>query len=848
MPDNNPPQNFGEHAVSIGGSVGGDVVTGDKKTGYDQRQQQVEHQFNLVIYQGVKVAIPSAEATTAHRAALRERLAHDARTRWGGMGVYIQEEGAALPIEASPYQQGRLGPRANLLQTLHAANRLLILGEPGAGKTVVLERLAWELCNGDRPAVPVLVRLFRYAGTPLAEWVRDMLRQTGHLRLDDVRSLEAFLEQGEARCFFLFDGLNEVAPPYRNRLVDEMVRWLAGHPRHAAVLTSRGQDEIWRRLRDTVAEAVVVQPITDGQARDYLATHLAERGAPLYGRLDERLRALARTPLLLWLIKEAGAAGESLPGNRGELYARFVSRMLRRDTERRMDAEIPERLKLGALTTLADALSRDQRLACPRVEAAALVQAAWGEQAEMLLQACVRHGLLAGEEQLWFAPHQTVQEHFAARALQARLAQERQAGWRGAVGRWLKREPAAVQLAGDDWWAETFVQAAGLVEDADGLAQAVARVNPWLALWCLNEGREVGEATRAMVEARSVKLLESPQVSDRRRAVAALAQLRNDRVAAPLFRAAGDEEAEVAHMAVEVLGDFGEAVKPLALAAVGGQDQALWRAVLRWLPVQPDEALRAQVPLHIYEAVLGMALVYVPAGSFLMGSDKAQDPQTYDDETPQHEVLLPGYWIGRAPVTVVQFRAFVQESGYEWKGGGQTQDGDNHPVVYVTWRDALAYCRWLAQKTGLPVTLPSEAEWEKAARGTDGQIYPWGNEPPDVQRCNFKNNVGTTTPVGAYSPQGDSPYGCVDMAGNVWEWTRSLWGKNRRPPEFKYPYNSGDGREDLAAGDDAHRVLRGGAFDRGAWNVRAAFRYWHFPHFRYDLYGFRVVVVSPVSL
>lgn len=96
-------------------------------------------------------------------------------------------------------------------------------------------------------------------------WLRDMLRQTGQLRLDDERALEAFLEQGAARCVFLLDGLNEVAPLHRDRLVDEIVRWLVSHPRHAAILTSRAQDELWRRLRDAVAEAVVVQPITDAQ-------------------------------------------------------------------------------------------------------------------------------------------------------------------------------------------------------------------------------------------------------------------------------------------------------------------------------------------------------------------------------------------------------------------------------------------------------------------------------------------------------------------------------------------------------------------------------------------------------
>ncbi len=132
MPDEHPPQPLGDRAASVGGSVGGDVVTGAKRTAFNQRGQQVEYQVNMV-YQGVEVAVPSPQVIAAHRAALRERLEREAKNRWGGMGVYIQEEGATLPIEASPYQQGRLGPRTNLLETLKGAERLLVLGEPGAG-------------------------------------------------------------------------------------------------------------------------------------------------------------------------------------------------------------------------------------------------------------------------------------------------------------------------------------------------------------------------------------------------------------------------------------------------------------------------------------------------------------------------------------------------------------------------------------------------------------------------------------------------------------------------------------------------------------------------------------------
>lgn len=270
----------------------------------------------------------SFEAIAAHRTALRERLAQEAQARWGGMAMYIQEEGATLPIEASPYQQGRLGPRENLMQTLHTAGRLLLLGEPGSGKTVALERLAWELCNGTQPVIPVLIRLFRYASTPLSAWVRSTLQQTGHLRFDDDRALTAFLQESPVRCVFLFDGLNEVPPDHRERLVDEITRWIDTYPRHTVILTSRVQDELWRLLRDKMTQAMVVQPISDVQAQAYLDAHLSGRGRALYRRLDQHLREITRRPLILWLIKEAGAAGESVPDNRGELYARFVSRML----------------------------------------------------------------------------------------------------------------------------------------------------------------------------------------------------------------------------------------------------------------------------------------------------------------------------------------------------------------------------------------------------------------------------------------------------------------------------------------------------------------------------------------
>ena len=217
-----------------------------------------------------------------------------------------------------------------------------------------------------------------------------------------------------------------------------------------------------------------------------------------------------------------------------------------------------------------------------------------------------------------------------------------------------------------------------------------------------------------------------------------------------------------------------------------------------------------------------------------MGSDLAKDGDAYSSEQPQHTVDLPEFYISKYPVTNVQYAAFVQSTAHRvpehWENDKIPSGKERHPVRYVSWDDAVAFCEWLSRETGKLFQLPSEAEWEKAARGTDGRTYPWGDKLPTTDLCNFDHNVGDTTPVGKYSPEGDSPYGCVDMASNVWEWTRSLY--------EDYPYDQEDGREDLSA--RGMRVLRGSSFEDTKDIVRCASRGGHAPYVCFGISGFRV--------
>jgi iron(II)-dependent oxidoreductase len=271
---------------------------------------------------------------------------------------------------------------------------------------------------------------------------------------------------------------------------------------------------------------------------------------------------------------------------------------------------------------------------------------------------------------------------------------------------------------------------------------------------------------------------------------------------------------------------------------------------------------------------------YIPPGPFWMGSG-VEDKEAEEIEKPQHLLDIPyGYWLSQYLVTVGQYRAFMQATGHEPTDRDSLRGLPNQPVNWVTWYEALKFCRWLTEVSrgqgwlpeGYQIILPSEAEWEKGARGGlhwptqslppqklgQGLVepayqlqeqehpiwrYPWGNEFDTDCALTEETGFNNRGVVGAY-PRGRSPYGLWDMSGNLWEWTRSIWGKGFSEPYYGYPYHAADGREELERPDNDNwlRILRGGYYNWNAQNIRSACRSRNFPFARLVLYGFRLCV------
>lgn len=241
-------------------------------------------------------------------------------------------------------------------------------------------------------------------------------------------------------------------------------------------------------------------------------------------------------------------------------------------------------------------------------------------------------------------------------------------------------------------------------------------------------------------------------------------------------------------------------------------------------PVPSPRPAGAPLPETLRDT-LGHELVLVPGGPFAMGGAR-------------REVVLDPYYLDRAPVTNEQFQVFVEITGYapedenagrflqHWREGKPPRGEERHPVTYVSWADARAYAAWAGKR------LPSEAEWEKAARGTDGRKYPWGRAEPTPSHANFGNQRRGTTPVGAY-PEGASPYGILDLAGNVWEWCEDVF------DDAFYEDGPSHNPRLTHAARRAPLVMRGGSWMYDASSLRTFARVSFEPHYRFAGGGFR---------
>lgn len=713
----------------------------------------------------------------------------------------------------------RLSESQPLLDLLAKHDGLVILGDPGAGKTTFLKYLALCLALGESAVpglvatlgarLPILVPLSAYANAlaeadvALDDFLGDYYRKQG-VHLPVAALLATALANGQA--LLMLDGLDEVqALEHRTLVVERVEQFFAYHRQQGNkfLLTSRivGYREV-RPVVDGLAECTLVD-FDDEEIADFVTkwAHALERAVKGENTVAQQeaesekaellfavahsqgVRQLAANPLLLTILALMKRQGVALPERRVQLYDRYIETLLRHwNLARGLDRRTSRDLDVVETT----------RVLAPL--------ALWMHQNSPGVGLVKREDLRRQLEQIYRERGEPQPERAAQRLLQdardhASLLLERGAGQYGFIHLTFQEYLAAVAIA--------QLGQSDIAPVAQLLAQHVEEPS-WREVTLLTIGymgivqQRDGAAGETLL-----KLIDLHQ---------------------------GEAGAAVALAGEAVLDTWPGGVSQRCRSAVA---EALLTTMLNEKQVAPPLRARAGSalgglgdPRNLDEMVL------VPAGPFTIGGKENYEGGKVN------QITLPAFRIGKYPVTNLQYAAFVTATGYaaprHWRGTQPSPGLRNHPVVYVSWRDAVAYCAWLSQERSEIVRLPTEAEWEKAARGTDGRVFPWGNEEPNANRCNFELEIGGTTPVGIYQ-FGASPFGTLDLAGNVWEWTSSLY--------KDYPYKADDGREDAAAA--GRRVVRGGSFVSARNFVRCACRNVSDPDSRSGYIGFRVV--SPGS-
>ncbi|MCP4536638.1 MAG: SUMF1/EgtB/PvdO family nonheme iron enzyme [Chloroflexi bacterium] len=778
--------------------------------------------------------------------------------------------------------------RLSALEQLNRHPRLVLLGEPGSGKSTFVDFVAMCLAgeglgrkeanlalltaplpddegadqeepqpwtHGALLPVRVVLRDFAARGLPdvgkkaAARHLWDFI--ASELESAELGDYAPHLKQ-ELRAkggLILLDGLDEVpeAGQRREQIKDVVEDFVATFSRCRVLVTSRTyayQRQDWKL--SGFAQEVVLAPFSAGQIHRFVDHWYAHIGAlrnmasgDAQGRAEllkraingsDRLQSLAERPLLLTLMASLHAwRGGSLPERREELYADTVDLLLDWWESQRVVRDAAGNIIQVMQPSLAEWLRVDR--AKVRHLLNELAYQAHAKQQNVVGTADVPEGdLLSGLMRLSQNPEVHNNPALLVRYLSQRagLLLPRGVGVYTFPHRTFQEYLAACHLTDYEY--------------PDQVAE-LARADPnrWREVALLAGAKAArGAAAAAWYLAEALCFQNLP---------AGTPQAEADAWGALLAGQVLVESANLERVSERNVGKVGCVKTHLARILETGnlpavERVAAGRALTKLGDPRPGVGLRP-------DGLPDIVRCKVPEGPFLMGSDKY-----HGDEQPQHKVTLPTYQISKYPVTNVQFSAFAAAGGYQerrywtragWKWRneynitsprahryGEPYDLPNHPVVGVTWYEAVAYCRWLSDALGVDARLPSEAEWEKAARGEDGRVYPWGDEA-DPNHANYDDTgIGTTSAVGCF-PGGASPYSVLDMAGNIWEWCTTKW-------ESNYENYSGDGDPE---GTDP-RVVRGGAFNDFDSHVRCAFRFRGSTFLVNSSYGFRVVVV-PIS-
>ncbi|MCE7984309.1 MAG: NACHT domain-containing protein [Caldilinea sp. CFX5] len=778
-----------------------------------------------------------------------------------------------VPLRAEVTDQRRHGEerQIDLDQVLTVGERLAVIGGPGSGKSTVLQYIAWVLAtalldndgswaeqklglrlaaDNPLPPLPLYLPLSAYArlrfrpsqendALTFPDFIQRYLRQS-HCNIGGLPpDFFARLLQSGRSIILLLDGLDEVADEKQREIVTQTIeRLVAGRKQIRTVVTCRsvaykGQAMLTRDFRQVTVQpldrAHVKRLVQQAYGAVYSANQAeqAARTTELLAGIDrlegeharrqrDRKSHLINSPLLVRMLLIVHLNDRKLPQHRADLYRRFVETIL--NSEHVWDREVAHELSglrgnnLALMSHLAFAMHRKGEAQGREVELEtlrALLAPDYVAETPAFLQLIHLRGTLVEERDGFYRfLHLAFQEYLAARYLAVEY-------WRNTD--MIQTVDFVAQQAPNSWWREVATLLPGYLREESPL-----------------NAKRVISALAALPEWQAVVATWSPNVQLAAAEIAATATL----------EWVHDDEA-LRQALVERLMHFFKTPSLL------NQTQPRLRALAgRALAALGDPRFRADAWFLPDDSMLGF--VEMSAGTFVMGEDEEA-----------HKVTLPTFYIARYPVTVAQFRAFVEATGEQPRWADLTEP-DNHPVRNVTWFEATRYCQWLTgrlrawAKTPAPlaeklaqgwqVMLPSEAEWERATRGSKGRHYPWGDEKVDPNRANYKETgTGTTSAVGCF-PAGATPEGVEDLSGNVWEWTRSRY--------MAYPYPSDEQERSKREWVQVEGVktsnkfvLRGGSFYDNVSNMRAPRRDLGLADGISVSYGIRLVVggAAPVS-